>query len=76
MSGGIESMHEDEPRASCKGCNQPPRITELLLCYEATRKLMDPERKLTMTLELCHDLIIELANHSYCMHGVEHGPIS
>lgn len=68
MSGGIESMHEDEHR-SCKGCGRRPAIKELTMYYESARQEQDQAKKLTMALELCHSLIIELSNHAYCMHG-------
>jgi hypothetical protein len=56
---------------SCKGCGKPPAIKELTMYYEAARQEEDQAKKLTMALELCHELIIELSNHVYCMHGQE-----
>lgn len=64
MSGGIESMHEDE------GSSAPgdPRRSQALLKFYSFAKQAPLSNRADLALELCHQLIIELENHIHLGH--------
>ena len=58
-----------ETQQSCRACGEARSLKALFMYYESARNVADPAEKATRALELCHSLIIELANHVYCLHG-------